>query len=277
MNIHNCLNLCEIMFLFSNYKEIEELIDAYNKNSITNKIERIYIGSNFCSRYYSYLEFKYYENILDYCRYNNLKCTLVTPIINQKEIQFFIKQTSKFENFFDIIDEITINDFGMLYYIKEKYPNMKINFGRMLIKDTRDIRYNEYTNFIHQPEILTFDYSIEKKLNIRLNYYEFDITNKKLDFSNTNYKIAIHYNYLYQTVGNVCEFASIDLPDEKKFRPNGACQFQCMRTYMKYDAKIASYIKFGRTVYTKVNMPEILNLNEYRVILFPLDYLEGKI
>ena len=271
MELINTLNLSDIMGFFENEEDLNKLIRSMESDNYPS-FNRIYIGSYFCSRYYTYLGIKYYKNILDFARNAGYKVTLSIPIINEGNLDNAINRTKELETYFDVIDEITVNDYGMLVYISEKYKDKKINIGRLLNKDTRDIRYLEFTNRLTIPDNLTYDKVVGD--DIKINSLEIDVTHLNIDLNNTNYIIGIHVPYLYQTYGNVCEYASIEKADEFKFRPNAICSFECHRTHIEYKGEKFSYIKHGRCVFTKIPMPNIYNKDSVRMIFFPLDYLE---
>ena len=271
MELINTLNLSEIMNFFESEEDINNLFKRMEKENFPPS-RRIFLGSNFCSIFFTRIDIKYYFNIIKFALNNNLNITLVVPIINEGLFEKAINRIEELEPYFDYIDEITVNDYGMLTYIKDKYPKMKINLGRLLNKDTRDVRYKDFTEIRTIPDNLTFDKILLD--DTKINSLEIDVTHSNIDLNNTKYVIGVHVPYLYQTYGHICEYASIGLKDEKKFRPNHLCDFECKRTFIKYKSDVANYIKFGRTVYTKVNVPNIFGKDSVRMIYFPLDYLE---
>ena len=155
INTKTCLNLCEII----NFSFIEKIIDNV-KNNYT--IERIYIGSYFCSSFFLNSN---YDNIFKIINNNfiNPKITLVIPVFTEK---YLIKGKDKIDELANSkeIDEITVNDYGMLEYINEKY-NIKINMGRIFFKDYRDPRYEEYFNRDWTPKYNTSYLNIINRLS----------------------------------------------------------------------------------------------------------------
>ena len=272
MKIISSLNLSELMGFLESEEDVLNIIKKVLEKEKIPPFERIYLGSNFCSIYFTYLNIKYYKNILDFSMKYNLKVTLVIPIINEGLFDLALGRIKEILDYSNNIDEITVNDYGMLSFIQSAYPNIKINIGRLLNKDTRDVRFIEFTNMKMIPDNLTYDKFLLDETNV--SGLEIDVTHQNIDLNNTKYNIGIHVPYLYQTYGHICEYASINLPGEKKFRPNHKCAIECKRTFILYSSDIANYLKYGRTLYTKIKMPNIYNKDTVRMIFFPVDYIE---
>jgi len=264
-----CLNLCDILLcdklLDIGLKDFIENIFKNNKQTA----ERIYIGSNFCSQYF--LSSKYWNTLFEYLQDKDFHLTLVLPIFSEKDLQkgkdkldFVLKQLPK-------IDEITVNDYGMLDYIQNNY-NFKVNLGRLFFKDTRDIRVFHLFKNSCTPALLSTDL---EKLNI--NSVELDLTHQTLDLSmykNVNYIFSIHYPLCYATVGNICKYASINYDIEHKFRPNLPCAQDCFGVYQTFGGNNSAfdykYYLLGRTVYFENNHFKGVKGRVDRKIYYPL-------
>jgi hypothetical protein len=108
--------------------------------------------------------------------------------------------------------------------------------------------------------------------NFSVNLYEFDLTNRFLDFNGVTEDFAVYYPYVFATVGNVCEFAGVSLPSEKKFRANYVCGYDCVKfstTYLNPEGE--EYLKVGKTTYFKVDDFTIKADKNYRLIYQPFD------
>ena len=85
-----------------------------------------------------------FDNLIKFAKDWNLKLTLVLPIFSEKDLKLAKKKIIKIlQNSKSVIDEVTVNDFGMLTYIQSKFDK-KVNLGRLFFKDPRDVRVNEY-------------------------------------------------------------------------------------------------------------------------------------
>ena len=104
-----------------------------------------------------------------YAKHNNMKLTLVIPVFSEKDINISKKVISEIiSSSEEIIDEVTVNDLGMLFYIKEKF-NIKINLGRLFFKEPRDLRVPEYYyTEVVKPEIAKIICDREIKEHISL-------------------------------------------------------------------------------------------------------------
>lgn len=60
--------------------------------------------------------------------------TLVIPVFSEKDLEKGKKLlTELMDTYGDLIDEITVNDIGMLAYVKKLFDK-KINLGRLFLK-----------------------------------------------------------------------------------------------------------------------------------------------
>lgn len=231
------------------------------------------MGSHFCCLYFLKFASAALEKLQGVLAEKSVKVTLCLPIFSQGHLGRGKEELEKILRAYGgYIDEISVNDFGMLRYVKEKYPDVKINFGRMMNKDVRDIRYDDYFNAVHKPTISTLSSSIAEEYGV--SGVDLDITNRFLDLSDLKQTAAIYYPYVFLTTGNICEFASVGLPVEKKFRPNLHCNAGCRKLSVSYenDAGIA-YRKVGRTVYFPVVDFSVSGKEDYRLVYQPLDLL----
>ncbi len=274
-----CVSLCEIlMSLEPDENAIDNEIKQLCKMHGINELARIYIGSNFCPKYFLYCEENVVSLIIDWCEKNNKKITLCLPVFSERDLIAGKNRLSKYEKWFKcgIIDEITVNDLGMLAYVAERYPYININLGRLFNKDTRDQRYPEFIGKTCVPDLLTLKNAVA--FDYRVHGIEFDSTHATLDLTGTDLQVAVYFPYCYATLGSICEFASIAKPINKKFRTNAACSMQCMEKYAKYQTEYSnfSYVKFGRAVYFKVSGATVKSSGDFRMIYDAIDYFMQK-
>ena len=167
----------------------------------------------------------------------------------------------------DYIDEVTVNDYGMLEYVG-KITKVGVNIGRMMNKDTRDIRHDEYYNLSHIPTVSTLTSSVLSAYSPLL--YELDITNRFMDLTQSELNFALYFPYCFATVGNICEYAGISVGIDKKFRANSSCKFNCTQTSIDYENPYGDrYLKIGRTVYFNVDDFSINSQKPYRLVYEP--------
>lgn len=273
LNQINCLNLCEILPYLRRRRSIEEIFTSALEEAHFESCDRVYVGTSFCGKYFIQQSDKELEELFFFCEEKNISVTLVIPTFSEGDLENGKKRIAHIVKLGkNVIDEFTANDVGVLSYLREF--NKHINTGRLFMKDYRDPRYEEYFHIPWKPKMFTNYFKrLLKKYQIKS--CEFDTTHKYMDFSEVPEDIipAIHVPYTYQTVGRICEYASIDKEISKKFRPNDICHKSCADHLVKYFVSDGNmeYVKFGRTVYFKHPGFELKGLNSYRLIYFPID------
>ena len=274
MEKKQCLNLCEILEnIMTIAPKVDTVIQKVMELAGYTECERIYVGSYFCSQYVLNLSAELMKKVIVELKNIGIKITLVLPIFTEKDLENGKEKIHEFSTYYNKgIDEITVNDYGMLDYIHNKY-HMKINLGRLMFKDYRDPRYEDYYRQTSKPKYFT---SYLKKIcdEYQVTGLELDITHESIELSDapSNLELAIHVHYSYMTVGMVCEFASIPYEITEKFRPNLPCHKECLRNRINYQMlKDRKYIKIGRTVYFEHKDGIVCGDRSYREIYSPID------
>ncbi len=269
----NCLNLCEILpYLLKKKKILEILLDA-EKVAQFKTCERIYVGSSFCGKYFNQQSDLDLKEVFGLCKEKNIKVTLVIPTFSEGDLELGKKRLSQIVEYgADDVDEITVNDYGMLFYVRENYGQV-INLGRLFMKDYRDPRYDDYFQIPWKPKMFTNHLRTIIK-DYKIGSVEMDITHKNMNYTEVpdDIILGLHVPYCYQTVGRICEYASISKDIVNKFRVNDVCEGNCTESFVKYmepDENL-EYIRYGRTIYYKHPGYELSGLDKYRLIYFPL-------
>lgn len=271
-----CLNLCEILSPEGSLPiSVPTLLEEFRAEGIKQPIERIYLGSSFCSQYFLHTYF--WTNILNLCKTYSLPVTLTLPIFSEKDLVNGKKKIADILQLDSQVDEITVNDAGMALYIKENYPKLHLNLGRLFFKAARDIRVDGYyrASFAHPC-------GREMASEFGADGIELDLTHEKVtttfgESSGNILTVAFHGPFCYQTTGNICKFASIHRELDQKFRPNSPCTAEC-RHIAECNVKLNQgtvLYRIGRTVYFYVpNYSEYLTEGD-RFIYFPARELLG--
>lgn len=255
-----CMNYCDI------------LSPHTIQNVVENPTHRIYIGSYFCSQYFLQLSNKLLQDFFEYCQSSHVAVTLVVPILTEKNYQKGIEKISYLLKMYShIIDEITVNDYGLMEYIHTTY-HIPINMGRLFMKDYRDPRYLEYYETTWRPKVFT-GYLDQIISRYDIKGLEFDVTHQEVDFSQKpkDILVAVHVPYTYMTVGQICEYASISKEIKKKFRPNLPCQLECLKhrtTYCLNDDR--TWVRIGRAIYFDNSKATITGVEDVRLIDWPV-------
>ncbi len=285
----NCLNLTDILQnLYATASDtildFKTIIKNCNELADFEKCERIYIGSYFCGQYFLNLPNKIIENVRTFCEAENVKITLVIPTFSEKNLDRGKDKIDDMVSYLkEVLDEVTINDYGMLEYMAKQYK-LKCNMGRLFMKDYRDLRYPEYFNTTLHPKIFT-SYFNELIKEYDINSIEIDPTHKTINLETCPQKetasletcpqglvVGVHGPYCYMTVGQICEFGSIHKEIDKKFRPNGVCQGECNSHVIRYKFNDGhEWLRVGRAVYFENSQCEIEGISSIRNIYFPVD------
>lgn len=268
-----CLNFSKRMEEDDPEKEnfFSSTISECIKESGYTSFQRVYVGSSFCSQYFLSITANMMRQIRSYCESFMIKITLVIPIVTQKNLNKVKEKLYELVYIAgDCLDEITVNDFGMLLFIDENYVK-SINLGRLFMKDYRERRYEEYFHSCLQPKIMN-PVMMDFIKSYRVTGFEFDPTHREMDFIHipSEMTVGIHYPYCYQTVGHICEVGSIHVPLEQKFRPSHPCQLECEKVTLSYQAAEGMhYYKKGRAVFFENTECNIINRKEIRLIYTP--------
>lgn len=261
-----CINLCEILY---NGIGLSSFLDSLI-SSHGGEVGRIYIGSSFCSQYF--LKFNGFLDVLEYAKARKIPVTLTVPVFSQKDIGKAKKRIYMFlEN--DSINEVTVNDIGMLRFLQEEGRN--VNLGRLFFRDPRDGRLPQVCERETRPFLLSH---LKNGVYADVPFYgiELDPVSSVIDVSGFDmqaHPVALHGPYCYMTTGNICKYASIHYPPEMKFRPNLPCYMECTNVVdyacgKKGDGCRLS--RFGRAVYFRKDAA-LNGTEEYRSVYFPID------
>lgn len=276
MKKSECISLCEVMeHIYGVEPHFEKIIECVSKVAGYNQCERIYIGSSFCGQYFLHLSEVLIEQLMKVCQEKEIKVTLVVPIFTQKHLKKGKEKIDHLISWYkEIIDEITVNDYGMLLYVHKTYKEIGLNLGRLFMKDYREPRYEDYFNSVLKPKgFNNYLKSLVKTYSIK--GIEFDPTHRIIDFSEKpeEVEIGIYAPYAYITVGQICEVGGISKPIEQKFRPNEPCALECYKYRMQYFIEgERDWRRIGKAIYFENKAPEIRGLSSIREIYAPLDW-----
>jgi hypothetical protein len=254
----------------------QELDDSFNNSlNIVSGLHlplptRVYIGAEFCDRLLLNANFNILTPFIKELKSKGFFVTLIMPHSTQSlfksNYEILKRMLDKGK---DVIDEISVNDFGLLNYINNDLQgmNLRFNAGRLLDKSLRESRMDIYSvddirknkNMISKLPILTNEYDrIYNKFNI--SYVETDIPNQKV-FSiidNANYKLALHFPRTFLSKAYYCEFSSIGKSAINKFILDGVCENQCNNQYkIFYEDSIKLY-KVGNAIFSKIDDQSLL-------------------
>lgn len=304
-NIDYCLDLRELITLADLAQDQDAAIRALLDTPGLSSSKRIYVGSSFCPQSLE-RSLPLIDAAAFVCRELNAHLTLSLPIPAQR---FLEHQDALLDSLLQqhtgIIDELVANDLGTLVHLSERihnapqgdsYNGIALVIGRLLCKDVRDPRNADVSWSRRQPTYLAPGYEGESALQQLIatcSYWsdeheryenaiagiELDPICAELDLSALPQGLLPVLNgpLCYMSTGQICEYASIGLPAQKAFRPNGACGAQCAKTCLRYrGASGVEFFKIGRSVFFETPwQTELQGVPRYRQLVSPLKEVRG--
>ncbi|MCK5449256.1 hypothetical protein KAI32_00145 [Candidatus Pacearchaeota archaeon] len=247
----------------SSLEELQNLkyLDKYNL---------IYFGNEFCER--KIPTFSETKEIFEFCIKKNKTFVLLTPLLTNlgiNNLKHLIKDISEINKKF----EVTINDLGLLE-ILEAFPEVKINYGRVLIrmkkgpeimtgclKESPD---NFKDNSLSNPELLDF----LKDLNIKR--FETDVPPQGIDLPE-NSNITLYLGNSVISVTRRCIYPKCNTSEYNyKIEP---CKKECLNQIItketKYFDRPVFIIGNAELIKTEMIIPEELKNKFNRIVIFP--------
>lgn len=235
----DAVSFCDFSFPVFNWKSWEEKLgDA----------KRVYIGSYFCEGLFIRYGAFDFVAFTEFLRANNAKGTLVVPICRQGELEaakYVVSQAALHAE----IDEIVVNDVGMLDYVSRDFGQKKRLLGRLFFKNTRDSR----SVFPRLGEEISYYAPVYESLFKEYGFsgIEADTASLTMNFEGIPESVilGIHTPWTYMTCGRMCAFAGAGLPDDKKFVADAPCRMECMGNPVYYSHQQGLIVKSGKAVY----------------------------
>jgi hypothetical protein len=202
---------------------------------------RLYIGDEFCShRLPGPAEF---DTLCQLAKVESRALTFLTPPLTDAGI-------AKCGPLFDILNEmndgteVVVNDWGVLLFLKEKYPSFQLSVGRLLNKGFKDPRLmnpdEALTLSDEKAELLnacTFD-AVDfpaKMRQLNVKRLERDL----LPFGDSIIKrlgglqASVYFPFGYITTGRVCWMSSFHTDAGRKFSISNGCHRTCQKINLK--------------------------------------------
>lgn len=254
MGIAYCMSFCEtgegLLVRFAN--DGRTALAAFVAEAQFPSCERIYVGSNFCVQRFLNTSSWFYRSVADMCRAYDMRVTLALPIAAQGALAVVKDRLASLACLLgDVLDEVTVNDVGMLEHVSRTY-DLAVNAGRLLSRDHRDPRYPDIFDECAAPGILSFDWDAARERYPRLCGVELDPVASVVDVSGLppDLTAALHIPFCYLSTSHFCECASRYKVSSRKFHAEMSCMSECLDAHIQYeDESGASFFKAGKTVY----------------------------
>lgn len=200
-----------------------KLLDKYKKKT------HIYFGSEFCEKKLFCL--KDLKTIVS--KSNEQKITLVFPYLTQEYLDKVKKMLAFINLHTDVFCEIVFNDWGLFYFIRKNYPQMKLALGRLLNKQKTDPYFYDVINNKQQVSYTKDNIFIPKKvpkeakeyfsqlfINSKI-FHKFMTENNivRVETDNVNYevnlklpkkiKVSLYYPYVKISTTRHCSYLNM--------------------------------------------------------------------
>lgn len=210
----------------------------------------VYLGAYFCDRYFVTTSPALWKSCFENAQKQRKKVALVIPTASQNNLALLKERTRTIINRYNVvIQELVVNDYGMLEWVQEQFPEIPVWLGRTMNKELRDIRYSYTTCHTKIYEQLEAGYiQCSSVLGVEVDQTVTD----EIRIQEGKHRIAVHCAWIYHSMCRICEFASIDAPLDKKFRLFQPCKRECIHNSISYDNYGFHFVKYGRAVYAPV-------------------------
>jgi len=220
----------------------EKVFDGLDRSALIDQSSlRLYSGDEFCVQRLPHPD--ELDALCQLAKGKNRGLTFLTPPLTDDGMD-------KCSLLFDILEErdhrteVVVNDWGVLLFLKEKYPSFQLSIGRLLnkgFKDPRLINPDEASEFSAETAELfntcTFD-SVEfqammQELNVtRLECDLFPFGGPELKHQG-RLQTSVYFPFGYITTGRVCWMKSFNSSSEKKFSISNGCRQTCNKISLK--------------------------------------------
>lgn len=234
---------------------------AYRNHTLPKTVEYIYVGSYFCDRYFLYTPEEVWQLCLNKAADASYKTVLVIPLPGQSLLQQVCDKVTELVNTGKVC-ELVVNDPGMLRWCGKRFPEMPLWSGRLMSKDIRDPRYNMEIQTLDRYELV----SGGTMYGVNIRGVEADPIFPLKVKQSSKCRLAVHTPYAYISASRYCEFGSVSLPLDKKFRLDTACGRQCISSSIKYRNKGLTFYKVGRAILTDQQNMDFNSLEDIRII-----------
>lgn len=188
--------------------------------------DRIYFGNEFCD-----IHLPSKQQIDQITNISSLPLTLVFPILSETAFKNAV-ELIEYVNEADVnVDEIVFGDWGLYYYIISRNIDIRPVAGRILCKNKRDIRMNDFDRSVlltkQGIDALTAPTEIHyveyyNKLNI--DRMEVDSSCSSLTERISDISITIWQPWNILAVGRICPFAN----HWKTYKITTVCNAECI-------------------------------------------------
>ena len=216
-------------------------------------IGRIYLGSYYCEHLFLALSNARMNAFEAFCETQNVPASVVIPLTGENSVDRVLALALQFVERYRFIDEVVVNDLGMLAAFAAANLPVSIQLGRLWHKEIRDPRYEtlmDKPRAIAAPDAGPYAQAIAG--------FEIDPVAYELDLAAVPAEAtcALHLPYCHLSTGRICTAQARGRAPEHKFLPGEPCHFECLESFTWYtvdrfadpiDSPDESYEALGQT------------------------------
>jgi hypothetical protein len=208
-----------------------------------HSIDRIYVGDEFCPhRMPGPAEL---DAFLDFAREHHRQITLLTPPLTDSGIEELSLLLNRLHDSFPEA-EVVANDWGVLVFLKEEYPEFRLAAGRLLDKGFKDPRLSDAGVLSSRSEEMkaVLNSSSFDNPAFRDKLIEWGIGRIERDMfpyrdsppaPSPQLETSIYFPFGYVTAGRVCWMSTFAKTNESRFVPLESCARPCSEMFMKLE------------------------------------------
>ncbi len=214
---------------------------------VLRNYEGIYLGNETCQESFV-RNFKFYLELCKKIKKKDKRVVLVIPPLTDI---YFKKIIEKIHKNIKLFDEITVNDFGTFYFLRE---HSLLNLGRQIIKfKTGNINLKKYIHLIKEEEKkelqkpLISNFILKENIDF-VNFLELNPVLQGIDLEKINLKhirFCLHWPYVLNTTTFMC-YSNLNKKNGVLHRVIG-CKSRCI--FVKTSFLRNSYLLNGNSIY----------------------------
>lgn len=233
------------------------------------KISRLYFGEEFCEELIP--DLTEVNKTIEYAKVNKLDYTYVCGYLTgkgyNKQVKILDYLNRKTVNEKKI--EVTINDWGILSLISQRFKNLIPILGRLLVKNSRMPRYAKnipipYTQLVMNPKLWDNQLKVLRDSNLSVSGYrrflkkhrikrvECDIVPQGISVDRKlGFKFSFYTPWSYVTGARTCSLADTGHLNRPRLVRQEACSKPCRNVLMRLDggAEILPMVQRGNAIF----------------------------
>lgn len=260
----SAVNLClnHLIFADSSTELYNYYLDSVNNISSEGfpKPNRLYAGAEFCDKIFKHIRHtKFFDHLTHLNQYVE-HVSFVIPPMHESTMEYFTGIMDVIEQC-TFVDELVFNDFGIMRYLHQYYPQYTLVAGRLMDKGMREARFVIYSDL----EKAHNNRKILQSTNLDAPFYrslfkQYGVDRIELDTLNggklllnmeSGMNYTVHYPRIFLSRSDYCEFSGVGKKLSEKFRIQGSCTRMCGSVWEELcDPSESGIYKIGNAAFT---------------------------